>query len=387
MSVIRTILHLDMDAFFASVEQRDHPELRGKPVLVGHDGPRGVVAAASYEARPFGCHSAQPMITAKRLCPKALIVPVNHDHYSAVSRQIFAILDDFSPLIEPLSIDEAFLDLTGSERLLGTAEDAARNMKSRIKTEIGLTASVGVATNKFLAKLASDLHKPDGLVVIRPEDIDTLLPPMPVTKIWGIGPAMESRLKRLGISTIGDLRRFPLDTLRQQIGDEAEHFVQLAHGHDERPVLPDQQAKSIGQEQTFETNIGNPDEIRRVLMEQVDHVVCRLRKHHLQGRTITLKIRFGDFQTVTRSRSLSVATDSTAEIEQVALSIWDGWAKESFQPVRLIGVTASQLSSGETQLGLFADPELERQKRVDAATDQIRQRFGKDSIKRGGSLE
>jgi len=227
-----------MDAFFASIEQMDHPELKGKPVLVGYDGPRGVVATASYEARPFGCHSAQPMVQAKRLCPHAIIVPVRHDRYGEISSQMFAILDDFSPVIEPLSIDEAFLDLTGTANLLGPAETAAQRMKDRIKKEIGLTASVGVAPNKFLAKLGSDLHKPDGLTVIRPEDVDVLLPPMPVTKIWGIGPAMAARLKLLGINTIGDLRKFPLTVLRQQIGDDAEHYQRLAHGLDDRLSAP-----------------------------------------------------------------------------------------------------------------------------------------------------
>jgi len=323
---------------------------------------------------------------AKRLCPQAIIVPVNHEQYRKVSHQVFAILEDFSPAIEPLSIDEAFLDLTGTEQLLGHATTCAKHMKARIKEELSLTASVGIAPNKFLAKLASDLKKPDGLVVIRPEDIDVLLPPMPVTKIWGIGPAMSSRLRMLGISTIGQLRQFPLEVLQQQIGDEAEHYLNLAHGRDDRAVVPDQQAKSIGQEQTFETNIGNPDEISRVLIDQVDQVARRLRKHHLQGRAITLKIRFGDFQTVTRSKSMAKSTDSTAELEEVAVSIWNTWVAQSFQPVRLIGVTVSQFSGDAAQMDLFPDQEHERQRRVDAATDEIRQRFGNDSIKRGGVL-
>jgi DNA polymerase IV len=384
---VRSILHVDMDAFFAAVEQMDHPPLRGKPVLVGHDGPRGVVATASYEARPFGCHSAQPMVVAKRLCPQAIIVPGRHDRYREISQTMFALLDAFSPVVEPLSIDEAFLDLTGTERLLGPAPSVAARLKERIRQEIGLTASVGVAPNKFLAKLASDLHKPDGLTVIRPEDLDTVLPPLPVTRIWGIGPVMAARLQLLGIHTIGHLRRFPLDVLKGQVGDEAEHYHRLAHGLDDRPVAVDEDAKSIGQEQTFEVDIDQPEAVQRVLANQVEQVAWRLRKHGLTTRCVTLKIRFGDFQTITRSTTLAEPTDSTSELEGEAKAIFDRWAREFFQPVRLIGMTASHFSKGEGQLNLFADPQREQQRRVDAVSDAIIQRFGKGAIQRGGSLE
>ena len=384
---IRFILHLDMDAFFASIEQLDHPELKGKPILVGYDGPRGVVATASYEARPYGCHSAQPMAVAKRLCPHAIIISVRHDRYRHISQQMFAILDDFSPVVEPLSIDEAFLDLTGSEQLFGSAESAAGQMKARIKAEIGLTASVGVAPNKFLAKLGSDLHKPDGLTIIRPEDVDTLLPPMPIMKIWGVGPAMAARLKALGINTIGDLRSFPLDVLRGQIGDVAEHYHRLAYGLDDRAVATEREVKSIGQEQTFNVDLDDPDAVRRVLLEQAEQVAQRLRKHGLLARSITLKIRFGDFQTITRSSTVAVATNTTAELEQVAMTIFDQWASRSFQPVRLIGVSTAPCGTGNGQMGLFADPDREKQHRLDAVADTISQRFGKSVIKRGGSLK
>jgi DNA polymerase IV len=386
MPPARSILHLDMDAFFASIEQLDHPELKGKPILVGYDGPRGVVATASYEARPFGCHSAQPMAVAKRLCPQAIIIPVRHERYREISQQMFAILEAFSPRIEPLSIDEAFLDLTGTDHLLGPAKSAARQMKARIKSEIGLTASVGVAPNKFLAKLASDLHKPDGLTIIRQEDVDILLPPMPVTRIWGIGPAMAGRLKLLSINTVGDLRKFPLDVLREQIGDEADRYYRLAYGLDDRPVESDQEAKSIGQEQTFQADVGNPEAVHRVLLEQVEQVARRLRKHGLLARSVTLKIRFGDFQTITRSSTLHTATNTTVELENAAMAIFDRWAGKSFQPVRLIGVTAAQFGAGERQMNLFADPEHEKQKRVDAVADAISRRFGDSAIKRGGTL-
>jgi len=382
----RSILHLDMDAFFAAVEQMDRPELRGKPVLIGHDGPRGVVATASYEARPFGCHSAQPMAVAKRLCPQAIVVSGRHERYSEISRQMFALLDQFSPVIEPLSIDEAFLDLTGTEKLLGPAAAVAREMKQRIREEIGLTASVGVATNKFLAKLASDLHKPDGLTIIRPEDIDTILPPMPVTKIWGIGPAMANRLKLLGITTIGDLRRFPLAVLRTQIGEDAAHYQRLAHGLDDRPVTPDQEAKSIGQEQTFAADVAGPEAVRTVLRDQVAQVARRLRQHALKARQLTVKIRFGDFQTITRSGTLGAPTNTTVELEAIALQIFDRWAAKTFQPVRLIGVTAAQFHADAGQMNLFANPEQARQQRLDAVADVISQRFGNSALRRGGTV-
>jgi DNA polymerase IV len=289
-----------MDAFFASVEQLDNPHLRGKPVLVGHDGPRGVVAAASYESRNFGCRSALPMAVAKRLCPQALVVPVRMRRYQEVSRQVFEIFESFSPLVEPLSVDEAFLDLSGTERLQGQPIEVARRMKDRIRGELKLTASVGVAPNKFLAKLASDLEKPNGLTVIRAEDVDRILPPLPVSKLWGIGRVTEAKLESAGIRTIDDLRRAARDLLERHLGCEAERYLNLAHGRDHRVVTPDRDAKSIGHEQTFEVNVADPEEIRGVLMEQVEQVACRLRRHGIQARGISLKIRYGDFTTITR---------------------------------------------------------------------------------------
>src|SRR5687768_2837333 len=213
-----------MDAFFAAVEQREEPSLRGKPLLIGHDGPRGVVATASYEARPFGCHSAQPMAVARRLCPHAIVLPVRMHLYREASDEMFAILDEFSPAVEPISIDEAFVDLTGTERLLGEAEGVARRIKDRIRTKLNLTASIGLAPNKFLAKPASDMNKPDGLTVIRTEAIDRVLPPLPVTKLWGVGKVTAERMNKYGIRTIGDLRRKPDDWLRETFGSEAEHY-------------------------------------------------------------------------------------------------------------------------------------------------------------------
>ena len=379
-----SILHLDMDAFFAAIEQRDRPELRGKPLLIGHDGPRGVVATASYEARPFGCHSAQPMAIAKRLCPQAIIVPVRGERYREVSRQMFAILDEFSPVIEPLSIDEAFLDLTGTERALGQPQEVAGRLKDRIKSDLRLTASVGLAPNKFLAKLASDLKKPDGLMMIRPVDIDRILPALPVTKLWGIGKATAAKLEPHRISTIGDLRQKPLEWLQPHFGSDAQWYFNLARGIDDRPVMPDREAKSIGHEQTFEVDVTDADEVRRVLFDEVEQVARRLRQHGLEAKGLSLKIRFGDFQTISRSTTLASASNLTTELWEAARDLFDRWP---FQPVRLIGMTAERLSTGQEQMGLFVDPHRERQKKLDGLADKINDKFGAKAIRRGGAGE
>jgi DNA polymerase-4 len=379
----RTILHLDMDAFFASVEQMDNPELRGKPLLVGHAGPRGVVTTASYEARPFGCRSAMPMVTARRLCPHAIVVPVRGARYREVSDQVFRILDDFSPLIEPLSIDEAFLDLTGAEHLFGDGAAAAAKLKARVKAEVGITASVGVAQCKYLAKLGSDMKKPDGLTVIAPEDVDRLLPPLPVTRLWGVGKMTAGRLETASIRTIGDFRRAPHAVLQGILGSDAQRLMQLAHGIDDRPVVSDCEAKSIGHEQTFEVDVANVDEVRAVLLELTEQVAARLRRHKLKCRGLSLKIRYGEFKTISRSATLEQATDLTADLWKRAEGLFAAWARE-FQPVRLIGITAERLQAGGGQLPLFAEPGRQRQQQLDAITDQINARFGKRSIRRGG---
>ena len=384
MTAKRSILHVDMDAFFASIEQMDDPRLRGKPVLVGYDGPRGVVAAASYEARRFDCHSAQPMAIARRRCPQAIIVPVRFERYREISGRMFGIFDEFSPLVEPLSVDEAFLDLSGTEKLLGDAESVARGLKERIKAELGLTASIGAAPNKFLAKLASDLNKPDGLVVVRPEDVDELLMPLAVTKLWGIGPATAKRLNQVGIHTVGDLRKQPVEWLGSLLGSDAEWFLRLAHGEDDRPVVPDREARSIGHEQTFGLDVEVPDEIRRVLLEQVEQVGRRLRKHGLRARGVTLKIRYGDFETITRSVTLKEPTDGTSELWAAASEVFDKWCASGFKPVRLIGMSAGHLSKGEKQMALFVDPDHEKQKKVDRVADEIAAKFGSKAIRRGG---
>ena len=376
-----------MDAFFAAIEQLDNPALRGKPILVGSDDLRGVVTTASYEARPYGCHSAQPMAVAKRLCPHAIVVPTRFARYREVSERLFEIFEVFSPVVQPLSIDEAFLDVSGTEKAHGvsSAVEIARRLKQRVRDELLLTASVGVAPNKFLAKLASDLEKPDGLTIITQGDVDRVLPPLPVTKIWGIGPKTAKRLEGMAIRTIGDVRRATDATLRRLLGgdEEAARVRRLAHGLDERPVVTDAEAKQISQEQTFRINIPDPEIVRGELHEQVQQVARRLRKHHLRAGGVTVKIRFGEFQTITRSRALEEPTDRTDVLWATTRAVFDAWAAKSYQPVRLIGMAAKSLAAAGGQLSLFADPENEKHRRLDHTVDRIVERFGDDAVRRG----
>jgi len=372
-----------MDAFYASVEMLDRPELRGKPVLVGSDRPRGVVAAASYEARRFGCRSAQPMAVARRHCPQAVVVPPRMARYHELSERVFAVLESFSPLVEPLSIDEAFLDLTGTERLLGPAPEVARRIKDRVKEDTGLTASVGAAPNKFLAKLASDLEKPDGLVVIGPEDVDRVLLPLPVERLWGVGPKTAARLHELGYRTVADLRAVPEERMRERFGDAGEHFFRLCRGWDDRAVVPVGEAKSLGSEGTFEEDLEDPGEVRAALLDHVETVARRLRRHGLRARGVSLKIRYGKFETITRAATLPEATSVTALLWECAAAIFDRWAGSGFRPVRLVGMTAAHIESGPEQGRLFEDTEERRQRRLDEALDEIASRFGSKTIHRG----
>lgn len=382
----RAILHVDMDAFYASVEQLDHPELRGRPVLVGYAGPRGVVAAASYESRAFGCRSAQPMAVALRHCPHATVMPVRFARYREFSQQVFSILEACTPLVEPLSLDEAFLDVTASQRLLGEPEQIARRIKQQVRSATGLTASVGLAGNKFLAKLASDLQKPDGLCVIRPEEAEAKLAPLSVARLWGVGPKTAARLAGIGVKTIGDLRKLPPGTLVARVGqDEAEHYLRLSAGLDDRPVVPDREAKSIGQEQTFGVDVADPQIVQDVLLEQTEQVGRRLRKHRLVARAVVVKIRFGQFQTITRRTTLPDVTDETASLWHAARDLFEAWASATFRPVRLIGMSATDFAVGPIQLPLFENPQSQKQRRLDAALDQISGKFGNDAIRRGKS--
>lgn len=383
---MRSIIHVDMDEFFAAVEKLDNPALRGKPLLVGGDPKgRGVVATASYEARVYGCRSAMPMAKAVRQCPQAIIIHPRFERYSAISRQIFDIFEQFTPLVEPLSIDEAFLDITASLKLFGDAVAIAREIKNRIQREVGLTASVGVAGNKFLAKLASDLKKPDGLVVIESDQVHAILDPLPVTKIWGIGPAAAKQLERLNVGTIGQLRRVSPELLARTIGRlSAELYLQLANGLDDRPVETEGQAKSIGQEETFAQDVSDLEQLRQVLLSQAQEVARRLRAHGLKARTVTLKLRYGDFTTISRSHTLEEATDVTAELWQVAKAILESWAQRSFRPMRLLGLSASNLCAhSDHQLSLFGPETSQKQQRLDEALDGINHRFGRGAIQRG----
>lgn len=383
----RIVLHLDMDAFFASVEQRDHPELRGRPVLVAWDRPRSIVTTASYEARPFGCRSAMPISVAKRLCPHAAIVPPRMEVYAEASARVMAMLEEISPLVEPLSIDEAFVDLTGTERLLGPARGVAERVRARIRDELSLTASVGIAPNKFLAKLASDLRKPDGLTVVREEDVERLLGPLPVSRLWGVGPKAEERLAADGIRTIADLRGRGGDALERRHGESGRHWFELAWGRDDRSVVPDSQAKSLGQERTFEEDVADADAVRAVLLAETEAVGRRVRRHGLHAREVSVKIRYGDFETITRQATLAAATDVTAELWDAARMLFDRWARGGFRPVRLIGVTASRLSEGGRQAGLFDDRTHERRRRLDRTTDAIVERFGGGAVRRAGGRD
>lgn len=387
MPRVRTILHVDMDAFFASVEQRDDPDLRGRPVLVGGTGRRGVVAAASYEARAFGCRSAQPTAVALRLCPDAVVVKPSGGRYRAVSRQVFEILGSFSPLVQPISVDEAFVDVTGSSGLFGDGAAIARAIRARILGETRLTASVGVAPNKFLAKLASDLDKPNGLVVIEPGRVHAVLDPLPVGRLWGVGKASEGRLARLGLRTIGDIRRMDEGALVANLGERTGlHLARLARGEDDRPVHSDREAKTISHERTFGEDLTDIGQVRAVLLGQVEDVGRRLRAHGRVAGNVTVKIRYGDFETITRSGTLGTKSDRTDDLWAEALGLFDAWASRSFRPVRLIGMGAGQLNMpGGEQMGLFAAEADEKRSRVDEATDAIRAKFGDDAIRRAGA--
>jgi DNA polymerase-4 len=381
-----TILHVDMDAFYASVEQRDRPELRGKPVIVGGVEGRGVVCAASYEARPFGVHSAMPTALARRLCPQGIFLPARMSHYADVSRLIRAIFDSFTPLVEPLSLDEAFLDVHGCEGLLGPAPEIARAVKARIKSDVGLNASVGVASNKFLAKLAGDMSKPDGLLVLPADQAAAFLAPLPVSRLWGVGAKGEQRLHALGLFTIGQLAAWPEQSLIDHFGALGSHLGQLARGQDDRPVVPDRDAKSISTETTFAHDIGDRAVLRDWLLELVDHLAGRVRKVGVFARSVELKIRSSDFRTQSRSCALAQPTNLTQDLWQAAAGLFDRSLPADLLPLRLLGVGAGKLVRAPVVQGdLFDDARRSRQGSLDRTIDAIRGQFGSGAIQRGGS--
>ena len=375
----RTIIHVDMDAFYASVEQRDRPELRGGPVIVGADPRgRGVVSAASYEARSFGVHSAMPIGRAARLCPAGIFLRVDMVKYAQVSRQIMAILADFTPLLEPVSIDEAFLDVTGMRALLGDGEAIARSVKARIREEAQLTASVGVASNKFIAKVASDLRKPDGLVVVPSGEEAGFLAPLPISRLWGVGRVTASALESMGIRTIAQLATTPVAHLKARFGDAGAFLLELAHGRDDRPVEPLSPPRSMGAEETFEQDHRDLERLRATLRAQAERVARELRAEGYAGCTVTLKLRFADFSTITRSHT-GDATQDGLRVFQEALALFERVTLR--QPVRLIGLSVSELGpAGAGQLSLL-EPDVARRERLGRALDRLTERFGEDSVR------
>jgi len=381
---VRTILHVDLDAFFAAVEQRDHPEWRGKPLVVGMGGAndRGVVSAASYEARAFGVHSAMPIRTAKRLCPGCLFVPVRGAAYQAASREVMAILRRFTPLVEPISIDEAFLDVTASERLFGDGEAIARQIKATIQGELSLTASVGVAATKLVAKIASDLRKPDGLVVVEPGTEASFLAPLPISRLWGVGPSTAAALRDFSVATIGDLAALDRAALVRRFGKHGAALVDRAHGRDGDPVDDPDAAKSVSHEHTFDEDTSDPDVLERTLLAMAEGVSGRLRHAGLKAATVTVKVRDSGFNTVTRQRTLRDPTDMTEPIWRTALDL----ARPEIRGkrIRLLGVATSGFGERE-QLGLFGAGD-DRRRRVVVAADEVRERFGTRAITRARLL-
>jgi len=382
----RQILHADMDAFYAAIEQRDDRGLRGKPVIVGGQGRRGVVATASYEARKFGVHSAMPGSRARSLCPHGIFVAPRMEVYAAVSEQVLLIFQRYTPLVEPLSLDEAFLDVTDSGALFGDGAAIAKRIRADVRAETGLTVSVGVATSKYVAKVASDLRKPDGLVVVPEGEEREFLAPLPVGRLWGAGPVTQKRLRELGIETIGDVQRMSREQLAGCVGEAAaEHYHTLAQGLDPREVEPERDARSLSHETTFHDDVRDDGELHRVLLELSESVGRRLRRNGLRGEVVRLKLRYPPFETHTRQRKLEGPTDDDLVIYRTAKALLTE-ARPSGRAVRLIGVGVADLGDGPKarQLGLFDEPQRgEKSRSVLRAIDAIRDKFGDDAIGHG----
>ena len=382
------ILHVDLDAFYASVEQLANPQLRGQPVIVGGLGPRGVVSTASYEAREFGVHSAMPMMRARRACPHGVFLSPRFDAYEAASKAVMAILRSFTPLVEPLSLDEAFLDVRGARRLLGTGEEVGHAIRARIHEDTGLTASVGVATTKFLAKIASDSAKPDGLLLVAPGHELEFLHPLPVGRLWGVGPATRRRLDRFGVTTIGDLAALPEDTLTSALGNaHGHHLHALAWNHDPREIETTRSAKSIGHEETFQRDVTDRNVLEHEITKFADRVAARLRANGLAGRTVQLKLRYRDFRTITRSRTLAEPTDLAADVRYTATELLR--AADLGDGIRLLGVSMQQLQpAAAVQRALSLDEddpvrdddEHAQRSALERSVDRVRARYGDDAV-------
>jgi len=382
------ILHADMDAFYASVEQRDRPELRGRPVIVGGTSSRGVVTAASYEARRFGVRSAMPSVQARALCPDAVFLPGDMAKYRRISRQIRGIFASISPAVEPLSLDEAFIDATASQALLGPPATIGRLLRARVRAATDLAVSVGIGPAKIVAKIASDLAKPDGLLVVAPDRVAGFLAPLPVGRLWGVGPVTDAALAAIGVRTIGDVLHAAPARLAAAVGRAAGPLVALAQGADARLVEADRAARSYGEEGTFAADTRDGTRVRGAIVAHAEAVARRLRHDGVRARTVVLKLKLaerlgrGRFRQLTRQASAPAPTDDGAVLTAVALGLW-----ERHRPagaVRLVGVTAAGIATGEGQLALFADAGAGRRAALNAALDRIVGRFGETSIARGG---
>lgn len=384
MVLTRSILHIDMDAFFAAVEVLDNPSLEGKPVIVGGTSNRGVVSTASYEARKFGVHSAMPLFKAKERCPQGIFVPVRKGRYAEVSRQIMDTLEEFSPLVEQVSIDEAYLDITGTEDLFGSPEGVARRIKERIRTKTHLTCSIGIAPNRFLAKIASEMNKPDGLTILKVHEMDEFLAGLPVEKLSGVGKRTVEGLKRYGIEKVGDLRRFSKEHLVKEFGKFGRRLHELAKGQDDSRVVPCREVKSISSEHTLPSDTRDVTLLKKLVRSHADRVAWRLRREGFQGRTITVKIRFSDFSFVTRAHTFEHGTDSSTIIAEYATKLLLDYPLK--EEVRLIGVAVSNLKEIQknVQLNLFEQHSATaKERKVDEAVDAIRKKFGGKIITRG----
>ena len=383
-----TILHVDMDAFYASVELLEHPELVGTPVIVGAStGNRGVVLSATYEARALGVHSAMPISRARRLAPHATFISPHHARYSEISRTVMDIFGSITPLVEPLSLDEAFLDVSGALRRLGNPRAIASLIRARVRGEVGITCSVGVASTKFIAKLASTRSKPDGLLVVPVDAVIDFLHPLPVGALWGVGERTEENLTRLGLRTVGDIATTPLATLERALGTaQGQHLHELSWGRDPRAVIPDEPEKSIGNEETFDSDTDDHEWIRSRIAGLSDQVARRLRASDLVGRTVGLKVRFADFTTITRSRTLEIPTDVGADIYATAWGLFTALRLQRAR-IRLVGVRMEGLTEAEstpTQM-LLGAPERGRRE-AEVAMDSLRRRYGPDAIQPGRSF-
>lgn len=375
------ILHVDMDAFYASVAELDHPEYKGKALVVGA-GTRGVVLSANYEARKFGIRAAMPVGRAKRMAPHAIFIAPEHHRYSEISARVMQIFHSYTPLVEPISLDEAFLDVTGSQKLFGTGREIATKIRVQVEKEEGITCSVGISQSKFIAKLASQHCKPNGLLEINPDRVLEFLHPLPVRAIWGVGPKTAESLERLGLHTVADIAHTPRSTLIRALGDATgESLYELAWGRDYRDVVPDEPEKSIGNEETFSEDLDNPEEILREFLRMTEKATARLRERSLYAKTISIKIKFADFSSLTRSKTLPIGIDNTHDTYEVVKTLYRALKNEGAR-IRLVGVSLSQLQdAAPVQLELGARERGWRD--ADTAIDRAKARFGRGSVRPG----